>query len=335
LDLARKRTKKMRGRACGFSLLEMLVSIVVLLVVAGVAMTVLVNMTKTQGTVANRTEMHSSVRSATELLQQEIGQAGRVSLPNPTVPVKLVGAVTTIVSLPQPVQVSSAAGMFVGEQLVIDAANNTTTNIPQETVTITSVDLTTNQIQAIFKKTHASGVPVRALGGFSSGIVPKGPADGSKDTVLRLYGDINDDGNMVYVEYRCNLDPNGILPGTLTRSVTPIIPGTVTVKPAEVLLDNVMPNPPNGGTAVPCFSYQQKPDGCNTLTKCYVVNVAVTLTVQTEAKDPQTNQYQKETKALLNIAPRNVNEAWQAYGLSLTDRVQPMPATVQTLIDSD
>jgi prepilin-type N-terminal cleavage/methylation domain-containing protein len=325
LDLARKRTKKMRGRASGFSLLEMLVSIVVLLVVAGVAMTVLVNMTKTQGTVANRTEMHSSVRSATELLQQEIGQAGRVSLPNPAVTVTLVGAVTAVGS-PQSVQVSSAAGMFAGEQLVIDAANNSTTNIPQETVTIASVDLTTNQILATFKKTHASGVPVRALGGFSSGIVPSGATNGSTASVLKLYGDINDDGNMVYVEYRCNLDPNGILPGTLTRSVTPIT--SATKQGAEILLDNVMTNPPNGGTAVPCFSYQQKPDGCATLNKCYVVNVAVTLTVQTEAKDPQTNQYQKETKALLNIAPRNVNEAWQAYGLSLTDRVQPMPQNV-------
>jgi prepilin-type N-terminal cleavage/methylation domain-containing protein len=314
----------MRGRACGFSLLEMLVSIVVLLVVAGVAMTVLVNMTKTQGTVANRTEMHSSVRSATELLQQEIGQAGRVSLPNPTVPVTLVGAVTAIGS--QPVQVSSATGMFQGEKLVIDAASNALTNIPQETVTIASVDLTTNQIQATFTHTHASGVPVRALGGFSSGIVPSGATNGSTGSVLKLYGDINDDGNMVYVEYRCNVDPNGILPGTLTRSVTPIT--SATKQGAETLLDNVMTNPPNGGTAVPCFTYQQKPDGCATLDKCYVVNVAVTLTVQTEAKDPQTNQYQKETKALLNIAPRNVNEAWQAYGLSLTDRVQPMPQNV-------
>ena len=321
LDLARKREKRMQRRASGFSLLEMLVSITVLLVVAGVAMTVLVNMTKTQGTVQNRTEMHSSVRSATELLQQEIGQAGRVSLP---APVTLTGAITTIGA--QWVPVSSVTGMFQNEQLVIDAASTSTTNLPQETVTVTGIDPTAIQIQATFTKLHANGVPVRALGGFSSGIVPSGATDGSTGSVLKLYGDINDDGTMVYVEYRCNTNTH-----TLTRSVTPIT--SITKNAAEILLDNVQSNPPNGNTAVPCFTYQKKPDGCNTLTKCYVVNVAVTLTVQTEAKDPQTNQYQQETKALLNIAPRNVNEAWQAYGLSLTDRVQPMPANVATLID--
>src|SRR5438034_9731182 len=38
-------------------------------------------MTKSQTTIWNRTEMHSGVRGATELLQQEVGQAGRVSVP--------------------------------------------------------------------------------------------------------------------------------------------------------------------------------------------------------------------------------------------------------------
>jgi prepilin-type N-terminal cleavage/methylation domain-containing protein len=309
-----------RGRPSGFSLLEMLVSIVVLLVVTGVAMTVLVKMTMTQGTVANRTEMHSSVRSATELLQQEIGQAGMVSLP---APVTLTAAITAIG--PQWVPVSSVAGMFQNEQLVIDVGTLVTKPVTQETVTVTGINTVANQIQATFTQTHLSGVPVRALGGFSSGIVPNGPATGSTGSLLKLYGDINDDGKMVYVEYQCDVNA-----GTLTRSVTPIT--SVTKSAAEVLLDNVQPNPANGNTAVPCFTYQQKPDGCASLTNCYVVNVAVTLTVRTQAKDPQTNQYQQETKALLNISPRNVYETWQQYGLNLTDRVQPMPPNVATLI---
>src|SRR5207244_6889194 len=40
-------------------------------------------MIKTAGTSTNRTEMYTSVRSATELLEQEIGQAGKISLPPP------------------------------------------------------------------------------------------------------------------------------------------------------------------------------------------------------------------------------------------------------------
>ena len=34
-------------------------------------------MTTAQKTIWNRTEMHSGIRGATELLQQEVGQAGR------------------------------------------------------------------------------------------------------------------------------------------------------------------------------------------------------------------------------------------------------------------
>src|SRR4029078_11235637 len=38
-------------------------------------------MTKHQQTIWHRTEMHSGIRGATSLLQQEVGQAGRVTRP--------------------------------------------------------------------------------------------------------------------------------------------------------------------------------------------------------------------------------------------------------------
>ena len=38
-------------------------------------------MTSAQATIWNRTQMHSGIRGATEVLQQEVGQAGRVTLP--------------------------------------------------------------------------------------------------------------------------------------------------------------------------------------------------------------------------------------------------------------
>src|SRR2546423_9408125 len=72
------RTKKFQA---GFSLLETMVAMAVLLGVGAIVMYGTVRMINTQGTITNRTEMHSSVRSATELLQQEIGQAGRNSPP--------------------------------------------------------------------------------------------------------------------------------------------------------------------------------------------------------------------------------------------------------------
>src|SRR2546430_15488819 len=72
------RTKKFQA---GFSLLETMVAMAVLLGVGAIVMYGTIRMMNTQGTITNRTEMHSSVRSATELLQQEIGQAGRIAPP--------------------------------------------------------------------------------------------------------------------------------------------------------------------------------------------------------------------------------------------------------------
>ncbi len=60
----------------------------------------------------------------------------------------------------------------------------------------------------------------------------------------------------------------------------------------------------------------------------YVTDVAVTLTEQTQNADPQTNKYQQETKALLNVAPRNVFNAYLLARWDETNRVQPMPLSL-------
>src|SRR6185295_10991037 len=61
----------------GFTLPELLVATGILLVVSSIVTNALLQMTNQQQTIWNRTEMHSGVRGATELLQQEVGQAGR------------------------------------------------------------------------------------------------------------------------------------------------------------------------------------------------------------------------------------------------------------------
>ncbi len=149
-----------RDDDAGFSLPELLVSMLVLSVVIGVATQLLIQSVNGQRTTWNRTQMHSSVRGAIELLQQEVGQAGLVSLPGP---VTLSGAVATGV---QTIGVSSTAGMFIGEQLLID------TGATQETVAITAIDTTGDLITGTFAQVHAAGAPVSVLGGFSHGIVP-------------------------------------------------------------------------------------------------------------------------------------------------------------------
>ncbi len=306
----RTKTRKDRkpGTYSGFSLLEMLISMVILLGVTAVVMSGLLQTTNTEGTVQNRTEMHASVRSATELLQQEIGQAGRVALP--TLQVTLTSAVT-IPGTATPTVIPSAAGMFVGEELVVDtgAGYGTTglTGSAQETVKVTAVNTTATP------NTFTAIVPEKAA--------PYNMTDGSDGFHLKLYGDINSDGNMVYVEYVC--DTTG---GNLYRSVSSINAATIAAK--TILLPNLQPNPPNNAA---CFVYQEQPAGCNSTlaNPCFVTDVAVTLTVQTQLPDPSTGLYQQETKALLNVSPRNVFDAYQLSTLN-NDRVQPMPSTVGT-----
>src|SRR5436189_5358477 len=70
-----------RKQQARFTLLETMVSLFVLLAISAIVMNGMNQMMMTQGTIANRTEMHTSVRGATELLEQEIGQAGRIALP--------------------------------------------------------------------------------------------------------------------------------------------------------------------------------------------------------------------------------------------------------------
>src|SRR5436190_10556874 len=67
--------------ASGFSLIEVLVATGLLLTVSAIVTSALLQMTQSQSTIWNRTEMHSGIRGATELLQQEVGQAGRTSMP--------------------------------------------------------------------------------------------------------------------------------------------------------------------------------------------------------------------------------------------------------------
>jgi prepilin-type N-terminal cleavage/methylation domain-containing protein len=158
----------------GYSLIELMVAITVLLIVSGTVFDGMLRLTRVNDTISNRTEMHSGVRNATELLSQEVGQAGRISLPgNVTLldPVLLAGPAT--------VRASSVAGMFVGEQLVIDTGGN------QETVAITAVDSVLDTFTANFGVAHAVGSLVSVQGGFSAGIVPTTIANGSTGTASR------------------------------------------------------------------------------------------------------------------------------------------------------
>jgi|SRR5579859_1279381 len=318
-----------RKQQFGFSLLETMVSLAVLFAVGSIVLSGMGQLLRTQGSIANRTEMHSSVRSATELLQQEIGQAGRMALGTPTANVTLAA---NVVSAAGPtaftLNTTGNAPLFLypGEALTVDVGSN------QETVTL-ATGLNASGT-AIFQLPHAAGAPVSALGAFATGIVPPAAAptsypNGSTPTVLKLYGDINGDGNMVYVEYTC-APGTAAAPGFLYRNQMPVTQvGKPAVDNTMILLSNVLVNPNDANNnPVPCFAYQVKPLGASFC----VTDIAVTLTVQTQNKDLQTQQFQPETKALLNVAPRNIVEVYDTSSLTDSTRAQGMPATVTALL---
>lgn len=295
------------GRAdAGFSLLEALVSVAVLLLLFGSAMNGMNQTTIMSRTVGNRAEMHGSVRGATELMQQEIGQAGRISIPGP---ISLGGAV---IKGPATVSLSTTVGLFPGVQVVVGTGDLS------ETVKLTAI--AGNSVTGTFTVDHAAGEPVQVLGGFGTGVVPPSMPNGSTGTVLKIYGDINDDGNMLYVEYTCDTANN-----LLYRNV---MPWDAATKPAltnqMVLLNNVIPNPGNA----PCFTYQTEIVAADT----FVTGVAVTLSVRSQQRDYYSKNFQQATKTLLNVSPRNIFLVWTMVSIGVTNRHQPMPPTILALL---
>jgi prepilin-type N-terminal cleavage/methylation domain-containing protein len=298
----------------GFTLVEVMVTTLILLTVSGVVITGVLNMTQVNATVTNRSAMFAGVRNATALLQQEVGQAGRVSLPAPvTISANAAAGATQLT-------VSSSEDMFVGEYLVLGTGST------QETAAISAIGGNVLTFSSAFSNPHLANEPVTVQGAFQSGVVPQHDkngnvvANGSGDTTLKIFGDINGSGQMVYVEYTCDLNAN-----VLYRNQMPFDAGAKVAPGVEqILVENVQPNPGNA----PCFTYQEETIGNDV----FVIGVAITLTVQSEERDPITKKFQKESKALLNVSPRNVFNAWQMYSLQLYNRVQPTPPATALLL---
>lgn len=290
----------------GFSLTEALIATAVLLLLFSSALPALKQTTMFSRTVGDSSEMHGSVRGATELLQQEIGQAGRVAIPATRTLSAAVAKGTATATL------NSTDGFFVGAQVVVGTGEQ------QETVTLTA--LTSTTVTGVFALDHVANEPVQIRGGFASGVVPPAMTNGSTGNVLKIYGDINDDGSMVYVEYTCDLTAKKLYRNVMAWNAASKPP----VTEGMALLNNVIANP--GGA--PCFTYQTQ----IVLGTTFVTGVAVTLSVQSQQKDVYSKQYQQATKTLLNVSPRNIFLVWTMASIGITNRLQPMPPAILTLL---
>jgi type II secretory pathway pseudopilin PulG len=299
----------------GFTLVELMISVGILMVVSGLMMRGTLDMSAINQRQSNRSEMHAAIRNATALLQQEVGQAGRVAFPTAVTLTNAVAATGTQWVVVAP----SVTGMFVGQRLVVARGNT------EEIVSVLGVNTATNSFQAAFTATHAAGSRVMPTGGFAEGVIPTTRANGSTTGVLKIVGDINSDGNMVYVEYTCDWNAGKLYRNMMSYTAA----SKPALSPDRILIDNLLPNPPDpDGTARPCFTYEQRT--INGIT--YVINVAIMTTVRTDERDPTTGQFQTVTKALLNVAPRNVYHVWQIASLNYTNRIQPLPASVIALL---
>jgi prepilin-type N-terminal cleavage/methylation domain-containing protein len=291
-----------------FTLIEFMVSVAILAVITGAVFALIANQGQVFGTTQLKGDMYNGIRGAAELMAQEIGQAGLVGLPSPSPTLACTSGTNCPVGngTSQTVPVSSVTSMFVGEMLLIDAG------AAQEQVTITALNTTANTLTAVFNNTHSTGIPINVLGVFSQGVMTSSTA-----TQLRLFGNVNADGSLVYIHYDCNLTTT---PGTLTRSITTVTPSVTQSNASQTVLNNLISNP----NSTPCFQYITTTAGGLT----FVTNVAVTLSVQTAAPDPVTHAYLTMTKSYLDLTPRNVLVGVELAGAGITNRLQPTPSNL-------
>lgn len=281
--------------ACrGFSLIEVLVSMAILIIVLTTILSVLASYQKTYQAEQLKSGVELGLNSALELLSQEIGQAGYLGFTPRTLQSAVIGG-----PVAQTVPISTVDSLFAGEKLVVD------TGLASEEL-ITVLGVGTNNVNAIFQQSHSSGAAVTALGVFSTGILST-----ASGNTLQLYGDVNADGSLVFVQYTCNFNA-----GALTRSVTPIAAGAQNT--SQPLLTGLVANA-NGS---PCFQFATT----SYLGSTYVTSVKVTLTGQAFLKSLQQQQASTMTAAL-TIAPRNVVRALTLAQMipPKTDLLEPTP----------
>jgi len=296
----RRNSSRSHG-AAGFSLLELMVSTAMILIIGGAAVSALGGHQKSYTSTTLQSDMHSEMRNAVELITQEVGQAGAMNFAPTT-----LAATVAASPLAQSVQVASTAGMFVGQQLRVD------TGSAEETVAVTALSSVPPAFSAIFSQAHTSGVLVA-----SAGVFPQGILSSSTPTSLRLFGDINADGNLEYVRYNCDTTA-----GTLTRSITPV--ANAALSNSEVLLNHIVPAAGVNG----CFILPT-PTSAGGFT--FIPTVGLTINVETAQVDPQTGQYVVMTQNFLDIAPRNVEAGLDMANAGSVVDLQPVPPAVSAL----
>jgi Tfp pilus assembly protein PilW len=289
----------------GFTLMELMISLLILIPIMGAAISLFSVGANQQASEQNSIDTNQEARSALEMMTTEIAQAGSHGDCS-TVTTGTVSANSTA----QPLSVASVANLMVGDWVDVD------TGASAELVEIKAVG--DNSISAIFRAAHTTvGVPVRLFAlPFTTGLIPpSGMTANSSTTVttLRLFGDINSDSILQYVEYAYDSANNQI-----TRSITPIT--QTTKNPALSLIRNVKPN---------SVQFTLNADSLGVVTSA---NIA--LTVQnTWGKDSQLQETALSTRVTIPSAAAGSVLLSELRNFGGVDQLPPTPARVTTWVN--
>ena len=335
-DRGHESPKRTRGRTEGFSLLEVLVSVVIITVLmAAVFQFLRFNQQRYRGDQL-LAERNQGARSALELMTQELQQAGHNPNFSPNKSLTAAAAPTGgIVSI----SVNDATGIFYGNLVEIGSSAADPNREVVEVKGDSTHSITSTSFPAIITVSHASGQPVfsRSLP-FPNGILYSAGAVGTGQSVtvnlIQYFGDIDGNGTLRYGEYKLTdtgntttlqcTTPSGHsnchllqLSRFVTSILNPNIPAAKSSSGSTFspLADNILGYPNASGVFLnpdqrPIF--QLNYDTFGNLTygfTTYVRSVDVDLTLQTVDKDPEVNDY-RTIRMKSHMVPTNINYAW-------------------------
>lgn len=328
------------NRAAGFTLLEMMLSTALFLGISSLILGGMISVIRNYRSLEIRNALEQRMRSAFELMAQEIGQAGLQAsgLDVSGLVAPLANITQTITSTGvKTVTVDKIGGIFQGASLVVNDGTN------QENIIVTAMSTTTPySITANFAKTHtAASTPVYAPGVFPGGILASDytaspPRYSSTRTQLMFFGDINAVGNaLILVRYSCPTT----FPGAIQRTAWDVATGTWSTPQAgpTPLLDNVTscsftyPDDPNLASPVTLptvpISWTDSGGTVHNVTYEMIPSVGIAITATSQTNDPISNKPFQLTKSFLNIQPRNVLAAIEQVAAGNTSELQPTPIT--------
>lgn len=292
----------------GFTLVEMLVSLLILVPIIGAVVGLFSIAVNQHGSEQSNVEANQDSRSGLEMMTLEIAQAGSHGDRSTTT----TAAITTPSADPQAVSVASSSSITIGDYVdVVDVDTGANTEI----IKVTAVG--TNSISGVFRIAHAAGSPVRLFAlPYLTGVIPPaglGADSSATATSLKFFGDINGDGNVYYVEYVYD-SPNA----QITRTMTPITQATM--NPALPLVRNVKP----GSVQFTLYTDSQN----------VVTSVSLALTVQntwTTASKLQETALSSKIVIPSAVAGSALLKELRTYGG--INRLPPTPSPITTWVN--